>query len=256
MNPDWEMILCVSSNKEWDIQKDDQRDFASYKGYNYFDRIVELNVSIENVGYMDGIESKVSAITPIHESDLYRYYKLYNDGGFYSDMDILYFRPIDNFYSQITQSGAGTIIYACKKYAAVGFLGAEKGNPFYIDLLKSVIGWNHNNEWEAYGEMLLYSFFGIKNNPLALIENINKKYKEAKAYNIPKELVYCYDCFDIQSVYDTPVGINKFDPVSIGYHWYGGHQLSKKHNNVLDENNYRNYKITFSEIVKELQEMN
>ena len=254
MNPDWEMVLCLSEDgKGWDLRGQHQRDFLSYKGYNYFDKIPELNIIIEKAKFPDVIENKTEAVTPIHYSDLYRYYKLYNSGGFYSDMDVLYFRPMDDIYNEIVQHKVNTVVYACDDYIAIGFLGAEKGNQFYKDLVFSASNLKEDNRWEAYGELLFYRFFGIGNNPLALINSISKRYNNLKVYNIPKSLVYNYDCFEIQKVYTTPLGINSFSPKSIGYHWYGGHPTSQEYNNVLNENNYTDYKITFSEITKELQ---
>jgi hypothetical protein len=46
--------------------------------------------------------------------------------------------------------------------------------------------------------------------------------------------------------------VKTFNPKSIGYHWYGGAEVAQKFNNLLTEDNYMNYNITFSEIVKEL----
>ena len=256
MNPGWEMVLCLStSDKEWELEEGHQRDFLSYNGPNYFDRIVELNVIIEDAKFPDVIENKIKAVTPIHYSDLYRYYKLYNNGGFYSDMDVLYFRPMDNIYNEIAQYKANTVVYACDDYIAIGFLGAEKGNQFYKDLVFSANSLKKDKRWEAYGELLFYRFFDVGNDPLAIIDNISKKYNKLKVYNIPKSLVYNYDCFEIQKVYTTSFGIDSFGSKSIGYHWYGGHPMSQKYNNILNETNYMNYKITFSEITKELQKI-
>lgn len=255
MNPDWEMVLCLSVDKEWDLNGDHQRDFSNYKGPNYFDKITELNVIIEDAEFPKELANSFKMITPIHYSDLYRYYRLYNDGGFYSDMDVLYFRSMSNIYDKIMQSEANTVVYACSDYIAIGLLGADKGNEFYKELVLSAIDKKSYKMWETYGELLFYSFFDIGSDRLTLINKIENKYKTLKVFNIPKSLVYHYDAFEILDVYATSFGIETFSPDSIGYHWYGGHPTSQEYNNILDENNYMNYKITFSEIARELNEV-
>ena len=125
-NPDWEIVLYLSDNnntvKTWNSPE--EQDFINYKGINYLDKITELNIKIEKVIFLDPNNSKYVGLSPVHESDLFRYYQLYTNGGFYCDMDVLFFRPIDEFYNYVTQNNFDTIVYQCSNYMAIGFLGA------------------------------------------------------------------------------------------------------------------------------------
>lgn len=251
MNPDWEIVLCLSElDEEWDIPED--QDFLNYRGPDYFNKISDLNIIVEDVQFPGNFKNKFKSISPIHESDLYRYYKLYNEGGFYSDMDVLYFRSMGAVYSEIISHECDTVIYQCPGYVAIGFLGAAKGNSFYKDLMLSVLDVSGPDCYQLYGVELIYKFFGISGNNLLIDDKIEKKYDGLKVYVIPKSLVYQYDWMTIQHTYSAPMGVEYFDSKSIGYHWFGGNSTSQKFNNLLNENNYMDYKITFSEIAKRI----
>lgn len=113
LNPDWEVILYVSNNttwrKTWNGQPD--QDYYQYKRKNYIDKLKDINVKIEPVEFPKEIKPNIQGdISPIHESCLFRYYQLYTNGGFYSDTDVLYFKPINDLYDHIQQHGYDTII--------------------------------------------------------------------------------------------------------------------------------------------------
>ena len=248
MNPDWEMVLCLSQNdictKKWSIPE--SQDFLNYKGDNYFDSVSGLDITIEPVKFPDVFKAVITS--PVHESDLYRYYKLYNDGGFYSDMDVLYFRPMDNIYDEIVQREANTVLYTCFDHSAIGFLGAEKDNPFYKDLMVSALATKDATSYQAYGADLIYNFCGVCD-----IRNVvRNKYNELIVFVIPDYLIYQYNCHMIKHAFSNSLGVKDFDRRSIGYHWYAGAKIAQKFNNLLTKNNYMNYKITFSEITKEV----
>lgn len=253
MNPDWDMVLCLSQNnvknKEWHTCE--TQDFFNYKGSSYFNRLSEMNIVIEPVKFPD--DFKANMISPVHESDLYRYYKLYNDGGFYSDMDILYFRSMDDIYNEITQCGADTILHTRQGNASIGFLGSKKDNFFYKDLMVSALNVQGDKAYQSYGVELIYSFCGITWKRCNDISNIIKsRYNELTVFIIPDHLVYQYDSERINHVFNNPLGINNFDSKAIGYHWYAGSAIAQKFNNLLTEDNYMNYKTTFSEIAREV----
>src|SRR3989337_368888 len=92
MNPSWEMILYISQhnvmNKVWKM--DNYQDFFCFKGENYIGKIKDLKIDIRQFK-----ENK--DMTPSHASNFFKWKILSTDGGIYSDMDILYFKPMDLF---------------------------------------------------------------------------------------------------------------------------------------------------------------
>lgn len=254
-NPEWEIILCLSNNttseKNWfgpEVQ-----DFFNYSGANYLDKISELSVQIEPVDFPDNFKADI--ISPIHESDLYRYYKLYNNGGFYSDTDILYFRPIDDFYNSLRENNINTVIHHCHAYATIGFLGAEVGNIFYKDLFNLATSLNKISAYQDFGVELIYKFCDLSKNNTSIneISNILKeRYKNLNICSIPDYLVYQYDWNNISNAFGKAYGINTFNAKAIGYHWYAGSSIAQKYNKLLTEHTYKDYKTTFTELVKNI----
>lgn len=252
-NPDWEMVLCLSKNtaseKSWTTPE--TQDFIDYNGNNYFEKISELSIQIESVEFP--ADFKVSMVSPVHESDLYRYYKLYNNGGFYSDTDILYFRPIDNFYNSICENDTNTVLYHCPSYAAIGFLGAEEGNMFYKDLFNFATSIESVSSYQAFGVGLIYQFCEIEKNKKSInsiSEILKSKYDNLNICSVPDFLVYQYDWTNISKAFEKAYTISSFNSKAIGYHWYAGSAISQGYNKLLNENNYKEHKTTFSELVK------
>ena len=254
-NPDWEMILCLSKNtateKSWTTPE--VQDFSNYSGNNYFEKISDLSIQTETVEFP--ADFKINIVSPVHESDLYRYYKLYNNGGFYSDMDILYFRPMNDFYNEMVGNGIDTVLYHCHSYAAIGFLGAKEGNSFYKDLFSYATNIESVSAYQAFGVGLIYQFCEIEKNRISIncISDVLKsKYENLNICSIPDFLVYQYDWTQISKIFSEAYNINKFNSKAIGYHWYAGSSIAQGYNKLLNENNYIEHKTTFSELVKEV----
>ena len=146
LNPDWEVILYVSNNttwrKTWNGQPD--QDYYQYKRKNYIDKLKDIDVKIEPVEFPKEIKSHIQgSISPIHESCLFRYYQLYTNGGFYSDTDVLYFKPINDLYNHILQNRYDTIIeeYPSPKdnttyWINIGLIASSPNNAYYKDLFE------------------------------------------------------------------------------------------------------------------------
>jgi len=252
-NPDWEMVLCLSKStiteKSWSTPE--IQDFCNCGGDNYFERVSELSVQIESVEFPE--DFKTNVVSPIHESDLYRYYKLYNNGGFYSDMDILYFRPINDFYNSLCENNINTVLYHCPSYAAIGFLGSEEGNSFYRDLFNFATGTESVSAYQAFGVGLIYQFCEIEKNKKSIhsiSEILKSRYSNLNICSIPDFLVYQYDWTNISKAFEKAYTISSFNSKAIGYHWYAGSAISQGYNKLLNENNYKEHKTTFSELVK------
>lgn len=250
-NPDWEMILYISDNKNKKNWKGpEEQDFNNYSGENYLDNINDLNIIIKNVDFPDDIKDKLENLSPVHESDLFRYYELYRNGGIYCDMDVLFFRSIENFYNELKDYDL--LIHQDTKFITIGFLGSSVNNQYYKDIYDIAINNINISNYQSMGVDIIYNIFGgSRKNPL-ILDNIKKKYNNLKIYNLPSNLIYKFDWTKIGYNYSNSLNVSNFDKESIGYHWFGGSSISQKFNNILNENNYFRYKTTFSELCKNI----
>jgi hypothetical protein len=255
-NPDWEVILYLSDNnndtKTW-IGVEEQ-DFNKYKGISYLDKIKELNIEIKKVEFTDEIKDIFINASPVHESDLFRCYELYKNGGFYCDMDVIFFRSMDDFYDDIVKNNYDTIVYQCNFHMAIGFLGASKDNIFYKDLFEYGLANFRTDNYQSLGVDLIYKMFGGDRYDANVISRIIKRYPQLNIFSIPTNLVYYFDWTKIEYNFNNPIYVNKFPVDSIGYHWFGGSPTSQYYNNIMTEENYKEYKNTFAVIAKKILE--
>lgn len=265
MNPDWNVILYLSSNidEKTECGSTKMLDYLTYDGYDYLNDLKNIDIKIEKVEFPKEIQNKLKGISPIHESDLFRLYQLFIGGGFYCDMDILFFRPIDALYNEISEGGYDTIIHEYVSdnnvwWSTIGFLGSSINNEYFKNLfecgLNSINEKNaekYNIEYQAMGVALIYR---LLNEPqhIGMFNVAVKRYPQLKFYNISTTLFYNYDWTFVDYCFKTPIGSNSFALDSIGYHWYGGANTAQKYNNILTEKNYLEYKTTFSRIADEI----
>jgi hypothetical protein len=255
-NPDWEVVLYLSdnNNREKTWHSVEEQDFINYNGINYLSRVEELNIKIEKVEFPSELRDKFVNISPVHESDLFRYYQLYKSGGFYCDMDVLFFRSMNPFYEKIVNDNIDTVLYQCPEFLAIGFLGSSVDNPFYRDLFYYGINNFNTLDYQSLGVDLIYKMYHGNRAQAYVINNISKRYPSLKIHSIPSELVYYFDWTKIDYNFTNNVYVNKFPKESIGYHWFGGSKTSQNHNNIMNEENFREFTTTFTAIAKKVLE--
>lgn len=240
LNPDWEMILYTSSSKiNYKIWKTkNYQDFFCYEGVDYRLKLGDLNISIVPFECNDNL-------TPSHTSNFLKWQELATKGGIYSDMDILYFKPIDEFYDKIKDYDTAI----CQTdYLSIGLLASSGNNKFYQDIYNNAFKSFNKNYYQSAGIETIYNLYECS---LSNVLNRAKlKYPELKFYNIPMDIVYPYDSKNIVQAFSTPCEASELPDETIGYHWYAGHRKSQDYNNILTEDNYTKYNTLFSKILK------
>lgn len=238
MNPDWDMTLYISEHSEnrktWHMRN--LQDFFYYKGDDYLPRISELDITIKK---HEGHNLK----TPSHASNFFKWDILSTIGGIYSDMDILWFKPIDKFYEQIKDYD----VAICQSdFLSIGLLGSS-GNKFYSDIYNNTFKNYDKSRYQSAGVESIYDLYKCEQSQV--LNKAKKKYPGLRFYNIPMNLVYPFDSKRVDQSFKHSHNILPAD--SIGYHWYAGHPTSQKYNNLLNEDNYINYDTLFTKIVRE-----
>ena len=132
LNPDWKITVWYpenASSRQSTWSTSEHKAYA-WKGEDYFLRLKDVgeNVSVEKAPMQD-----FPSLTDVHRSDLLRWRLLHTVGGFWSDFDIIYFKPmsaLDIDYSADALLCWGEIDQL-KHWQAIGFLaGAPESNLF------------------------------------------------------------------------------------------------------------------------------
>ena len=245
LNPDWEVILYIEDNNckmEWKIER---QDFTYYKGKNYFSDVEKLNIDIREY------EDKVSTECAIYKSDFFRWNMLSN--CFYADMDILFTQPMNKIYEDLKNQD---VIITWSSHFSIGFLGSSK-NSFF----SNVYDWaKHIADYKRYQsvgiESLHNEIFNIKGNSKqydrSLIKKTNmpmylkQKYPNLNFYNLSMDTLYNLQPRNLKQLYVDIIPLNP----KLGIHWYAGHPMSQRYNNIITPNS--KHICTLTKAIKEL----
>lgn len=250
-NPEWEMILFVSDQvtdkKVWTEMN--KQDFFNFNGDDYSHKIAELDVKIVKWDINDNKIAKTNLknVSSSHQSNFLKWSELYNEGGFFSDLDILYIRPMDNLYNLLIDGEYDGML--CQtQWMSIGFLASRKGNQLFKDIFNSALKTYKSNSYQSAGVVSLYKLLDcqVNDRPHAL-KIINSRYRNLKFYNLPFHVVYPFIGHIELSLsriltpkYDKKL-LDKMKDDTIGFHWYAGFPLSQDLNNKMNHKNYKEY---------------
>tara|TARA_R110002020_G_scaffold123525_2_gene280124 strand:+ start:4045 stop:5733 length:1689 start_codon:yes stop_codon:yes gene_type:complete len=274
-NPDWSIYLYRGKEykKSASWQKFDnhhQSDSFSYTSEeNYYQklkqeialRIIEVDFSRTPLG---------SDASEVHKSDYIRWYALVSKGGLWSDMDIIYHKSITDIkinkvenmntevcmcydprhkeLAEMYNQATNTTIKTQLDSIPIGFMMSGKGSRIFKkigitsrNMIEKMKG--QDMSYQAIGTYAVKSIFPTLESMLEVSPN--------KVKNIDYNEVYSIDFQNLEQLYEN----NNFESLkdqTIGFHWYGGHPLSQKYNNLYNENTWANYDNTFSAAIKGL----
>jgi hypothetical protein len=222
LNPDWKIVVYLIKQ---DLEK--QTYIPSYTGRDYFP-IIEPFVEFKEVDLVkEGVSLDMCAILA---TDNLRRKALYNEGGVYSDFDVLWLKPMrifpyENFECTVCFYKEGT------GHHSVGVTVAERGSGY----LKSLIG-----EYDKVKFPYKHQAFGsdIDNVKYPNLAYVNKLFP--RVCGVPYNVFYPYDIYDLERLYL----LNDLTPLknAVCLHWFNGHKLTKEY---INENKYdRNCSMT------------
>jgi GT2 family glycosyltransferase len=130
-NPDWRIIVWhpqdIGASPTWRTM---EHGHCCYTGEDWFPRLKEAgpNVSLRRAAIKD-----FPRMTEVHRSDLYRWRLLHEMGGFWSDFDIIYFRPMKHLRLDMTADAllCWGEVPDLLKWQAIGFLGGKQGAQLF-----------------------------------------------------------------------------------------------------------------------------
>ncbi len=237
LNPDWRVILHVpfklNAVHKWAHKQHE----LIYHVEDYFKHVescgIEISVlNMEDLGFSNDMNE-------VHKSDIARYHLLSKFGGIWSDMDILYIKPIDKFFHN--EVSPNTEIDSYYYYGtdksqneilghAIGFLLSAKDAPLFTDIFNKTLQMRVEKDYEGFGAGLLNTHFKK--------QIMDTAYPHSKSFH--KETVYAIDHNNRKYLYEKD-GAHYLGKYSVGIHWYGGSEYVLP---LITGVNHKNY-LTF-----------
>lgn len=229
-NPEWEVKLYqpvqICKNVTWN-SPEQKCDFV---GKCYYSELEDLPI---RKYFVDFDQFKLGNNTPeVYKSDLFRWYLLSTEGGFWSDMDILYFKPMK---SLVVKSEVDTIVCVKEGFGhSIGFLLASKDNVYFKHVLEKALQCNNLNNYQSLGVSLI-------NGNFPKVELIQNKFPKLNITNL--EMDVCYQYYEsVKRIQDLYIeGKLNFTKQSLGVHWYAGHPMAGAFVNKVNNTNWDNF---------------
>jgi len=233
-HPDAKIDFVISKNYNKDVHKwsVERQDFERNNDIiDYKDKIRDLNVNIKEIDYFID-----ASYCPVYQADLFRWWYLYNYGGFYLDTDQLILKSFNNLplehdfiYSQFANDDR-------PKYAPTGVLGCVKESEFAKIMMNVVPRSYSSSSYNSSGPFILEFVLGRM--------TLNN------SYNADPILFYPIKCSKyVSKIYNGEFEIPK---ESICLHWYGAHPMSQEFNNNYTEEFAVKSNDTISRILRDL----
>lgn len=225
-NPDWGVTLFMPKSTKlvgptWDTNEL----IHPYTGKDYLEETKELC----NVEIVDFAEFNLGDhIHEVPRGDFLMWYMLYERGGAWADIDILFISPIDKLLEQDFDA-----MICWNDFPSVGFFVAKPKQRIYEDMheeAKAVVQRGMSHAYQSTGAYVL-------SNRFRNFEELQTAYNDLKILNLPMDIVYPY--LPNSDIYEMFFGeIDKTTENTIGLHWYNGSFVSKEYNNNFEL--YRN----------------
>lgn len=210
-NPDWQVVFWYPKTpfkgRSWYTDMKPQK-IDSTLCKDYAPEVLKLDILKIPVDFIElGARPNMAEV---HKNDYIRVHALKLYGGLWSDMDIIYFKPVTELKVNRIENFYKDVFVCIADYGhSTGFNMANPGSAFFIFLSD-----NLNREYKSTG----YQCWGP--------DMWNKYFKTLDSIiggcEIGMEAVYAHNCHKVQELFGiTP----RFTKGSIGCHWYGGNEV-------------------------------
>lgn len=246
-NPDWKIkvhtpTVLFTQGLRW------EQNIAPKRGDESRDWFPELK-SISNVEIVevDCIKEGLGDIPDVFRSDLLRLKWLGTEGGLYSDMDVIHFRPLFEAYFNVEQNvDVDTIVSFSteRDHFSIGYLGSSVNSPFYNALYsRGTAQLLSEGDRQTFGVILWGSL--VRNDV-----DIIRIFPNLKILNLTFKACYPYLYSYMPDILENNHDLSVTHPDCVALHWYAGHPDCAKWEHLLTSNNYMNYKTTLCNCIK------
>jgi hypothetical protein len=243
-NPDWKVKIYYPVEKyrgenTWNTWEQNQK----YRGRDYFKDLLRLPVEKVPVDMRQlGVDNQ---IPEVFKSDILRWHLLSTEGGLWSDMDILYFRPMDSLYMNNDFHKYLDIIICLipeLKRHSIGFLLGGTDSAFFRLILEQAKAGLNLSGYQSAGSDIMDLYPSI--------DAIMKAVPGINIGNLTTQVVYPVNGFhhDVGAIFKANIS-EYLNEHTIGLHWYGGHPDARTFENKVNEANYGCFNNLVSNII-------
>lgn len=249
LNPDWSIRLFTCKQQRKDKYWSDitEQDFFKYDGPDYTNRLKNIP-NLEIIPW-EIEEERLRHIGPSHKSNFFKWNLLSEEGGVYADMDIVFIRPIYNWFDHVKNSDVAICYNYGPRYFSIGLLGSSGNNPFYKRIYDDCVQKFNMDHYQGAGVEILYHLLGnVCKDPHW--QNMCYAFPETRFVNFDMNYIYFWDHNDITAMTEelhTVVPYNTF-----GLHWYAGHPSSQQLNATLNEDTVQTSQTTIAHFLRQL----
>lgn len=247
LNPDWKIKLHYPrvkylGDKTWATRER----YGRFRGKNYLEELLALDIEKAEVDFGElGFNTQVPEN---YKADFLRWHILSTEGGLWSDIDIIYFKPMVKLYFN-TEAHKDTDTVVCineHRNNSVGFMLTAPGNELCGYVHRQSFANLNLKDYQSMGPIIL-------DNSFPSVDSIEEAFPSLNVHNIKMEVVY--------PVHDNPprdrwaASMYHSDDMSaiagdtIGLHWYAGHPDAGEWENKLTESNFHKFNNTLTRVI-------
>jgi len=245
LNPDWKICLYSSfddlklptwsTNEQANSCQSLSRDYTS-DCRDLADEYIVFD--FRDLGFANNLH-------PVHKADILRQYLMFSKGGLWSDMDIIWTKPMADFEEEILQNVDTVLCFRREVFLSATAFSLGNENPIYRSILEEI---KRRYDLKS-GNIDRYQIFGPSVLKATGIGNIIFCWRDTNEHftidRIPKPSILSFDSLgqkivNIREKYFYPYWFDRIDdffkakgavdlsPIkdSIGIHWFGGSPLS------------------------------
>lgn len=249
-NPDWEINVYSSKSKyEGKVTWKTHEQQDAYTGIDYFPMFKRLPyVNFVTVNFDDyNIQND---IPETYKSDLLRWHLLLNTGGLWSDLDILYTKPISALVvpSAVELTVSKFVLSNLREFHIIGFYLTVPNHPFFKKIVDNAPSYLRLDNYQSVGSSLLNTLYPTYKE----IQEVS----DGRPYAmIGLDVVYSYPPFDEIGQNQLPSlfmkkDLSRITKNTIGLHWYNGHAMAKQFNNEFNHLTMNQFDNTITHFIE------
>jgi hypothetical protein len=249
---DWRIVLhCMparlAGQKSW--ASSEQQDCQVYKGPDYFGHLDRIDVEVETWIGGDEVPERLA---PSHACDLCQWEILSTNGGWYSDLDVLYLRPLP--YKRTCQADA--VFCLTDSWMAIGLMAAAPNTRLFGAIRESAIGNYSREKYQSTGAEAVYRLAGtwpdwgaILKVGVKALNILRRRYPDSMILDLPQVTVYPWNYLQLSNIFESSEEVSGG---CCGIHWFGGSNLGQEWNNLLTDENFRAHSNTYTKYAAEV----